>query len=272
MIIYQKEIITVFQSALYQTTSTLIKLPNCLLLVDPNWLPSEIASIQQVIQQQFPTTPLYLYFTHSDFDHILAYNAFPGAQTIASHAFDVRTDKEKIVQQIIDFDEIFYIDRPYSISYPKIDFIIKEQKSILNLEGTELVFYQTPGHNSDGLFLWIPSLQIWIVGDYLSNLEFPFITFDSKAYLQTLALANQTLRHEAIQLMIPGHGKICFEREEIQSRIDRDIRYIETLTNAVANQQIFDLKSFLVHYPHPNGLLNEHEKNVQQIKKELQLL
>ena len=38
--------ITVFESALFRTTTTLLETDDLLLLVDPNWLPSEIENIQ----------------------------------------------------------------------------------------------------------------------------------------------------------------------------------------------------------------------------------
>ena len=84
MIQYKTPAVTVFESALYRTTSAVIQTPDMVLLADPNWLPHEVAAIQQHVAAIRGSRPLYLLFTHSDYDHILGYKAFPDAQAIVS--------------------------------------------------------------------------------------------------------------------------------------------------------------------------------------------
>ena len=62
MIQHQSEHVTVFQSALYQTTSTVIQTKEMVLIVDPNWLPGEVEAIQE---EQGSETMLV--FDHSGF-------------------------------------------------------------------------------------------------------------------------------------------------------------------------------------------------------------
>ena len=124
---YQTQAITVFESALFRTITSLIKLPDATVLVDPNWLPHEVEHIRKTLAfpeslQDFSSdSPLYLLFTHSDYDHIIGYRAFPNAKVIASEAFVNSPDKEKNLRQIREFDDEYYIQRDYEIEYPEVD-------------------------------------------------------------------------------------------------------------------------------------------------------
>ncbi|MEL6866224.1 MAG: MBL fold metallo-hydrolase, partial [Bacteroidota bacterium] len=72
---YQSPLLCIFESALYRTTSTIIHTEDCILIVDPNWLPQEVAILQNYVEQLPQNLPQYLLFTHSDYDHIIAYHA-----------------------------------------------------------------------------------------------------------------------------------------------------------------------------------------------------
>lgn len=65
--------ITIFESALYRTTSTVFHNDDLILIVDPNWLPGEVQAVRGHVDQIKKGYPLYLLFTHSDYDHIIAY-------------------------------------------------------------------------------------------------------------------------------------------------------------------------------------------------------
>src|SRR4051812_4195265 len=98
MIQFQNEHMTVFQSVLYQTTSAVIQTEQAVIMTDPNWLPSEIDTIKCYIEGIIGERQLYIIYTHSDFDHIIAAGAFPHAHTIASEAFVKRADKETVLE------------------------------------------------------------------------------------------------------------------------------------------------------------------------------
>ena len=84
MIQYKSENITVFQSALFETTSTVIETEDVILVVDPTWLPQEVENIRNYVNSIRNHRPIYLIFTHSDYDHIIGYKAFSGVITIGS--------------------------------------------------------------------------------------------------------------------------------------------------------------------------------------------
>ena len=106
MIQFQQRELTVFQSTLYQTTTAIIQTEEAIILTDPNWLPSEVKLIQQFVNENIGSRQLYIIFTHSDFDHIIAAGAFPNAITIAAKEFVSRADKEKVLNEIRLFDAL----------------------------------------------------------------------------------------------------------------------------------------------------------------------
>ena len=61
---FKNALITVYESALFRTTSSLIETTDFILLVDPNWLPFEIKNLQAQIQSKPKEKPVFLLFTH----------------------------------------------------------------------------------------------------------------------------------------------------------------------------------------------------------------
>lgn len=267
---YQNESIIVFESALYRTTSCLIQTPDCILLVDPNWLPIEIEFIKkQLVQLGKQHLPKYLLFTHSDYDHILAYKAFPNSKVICSKIMDNKKDKEKILQQIYEFDQEYYISRSYPIEFPTADITISSNNQQIMIGNTKLEFYLAPGHTEDGIFIFIESLNCLIVGDYLSNVEFPFIDHSSEAYLSTLDLAKKIIDKKQVDLLVSGHGDICRSRDEVYHRISHSKNYIEELKASLTDEIAFDLEKWLGYYDYPHALRESHANNLKQLSREL---
>lgn len=266
---YQDSTTTIFESALYQTTSTVINLDSFILIVDPNWLPIEIATIQAHVEKIRKSKPIYLLFTHSDYDHIIGYRAFPDAKVIASEAFQNNTDKDKIIEQINNFDDENYILRNYPIEYPKIDIIVSGDFQKIEIENIEFVFCQAIGHNSDGIFTMIPSLGIFIAGDYLCEVEFPFIYVSGFQYLETLKKAIKIINQYEPKILIPGHGLISRNKKEMLNRAIEDEKYINDLIFSIKGNEPFDLNSFLKKYDFPKNMIPAHEKNLQILEMEL---
>ena len=269
MIQFQNEYLTIFESALFRTTSTLIQTKDCILLVDPTWLPQEIKTIQLHIETIQNNRPLYLLFTHSDYDHIIAWKAFPEAKVIVSKAFIKNPSKEKIIQQIIDFDHSYYIQRDYPILYPEGDLIVQNDGQKLTIGDTTLQFYFAPGHNMDGMFTIIQPLGIFIAGDYLSNIEFPYIYHSSTEYEKTLHKVNYIFANQRIRMLIPGHGDHTTNFREIEKRKKENELYIHQLRTAIQNNRIYPEHTLWERYDFERGMKSFHEGNVKLIKTEL---
>ena len=104
-IIYRDPNITIFQSALFQTNSTVVKTEDSILVVDPAWLPEEVVLIKKEVDEIRGDRPVFLIFTHSDFDHIIGYKAFQADKVFMSKAMAENPRKEDVVEQALDFDE-----------------------------------------------------------------------------------------------------------------------------------------------------------------------
>ncbi len=285
MIQFKNDQIIVFTSSLYKTTSSLIHTPDLLLLVDPNWLPQELEAIRRELDSiRKDNRPFYLLFTHSDFDHILGYGAFPGARVIASDFFSKNKEKENIVEQILKWDAEYYISRDYPIEYPGVDFPIKREGQTLEIGNTRLTFYLAPGHTGDGIFAIVEPTDegieetengkrpaIWIAGDYLSDVEFPFIYFSSNDYERTLEKVDLILEKHNIQLMIPGHGSAAFYRDEIRKRQQEAIQYLRTLRECLERGIDFPMEKLWERYAYSRGLAPCHEENIRFLRSELGL-
>ena len=258
---FENKQLTVFQSVLYQTTSAVVKTERAVILIDPNWLPNEIAEIKGYIESIIEDRKLYIIFTHSDFDHIIAAGAYLNATTIASEAFIQREDKEEVLEEIRQFDAQYYIERDYPIIYPTIDLVIKEDGQTLQLEDVKCTFYLAPGHTADGLFTVVEPLPygILLVGDYLSDVEFPFIE-DFDAYLSTLHKVDSIISRHCIQTLVPGHGQTTNDLKEIQNRVGQSLLYLNNLRAGIDQE-----RQLQKDYPFYKGLKELHEANKKLI-------
>jgi glyoxylase-like metal-dependent hydrolase (beta-lactamase superfamily II) len=232
------------------------------LIIDPNWLPNEVDFIKSFVEKYYEGYKIYILFTHSDFDHIIGYGSFKSAKVIASRSFVTNPNKETILSQITSWDDEYYIRRSNPIEYPKVDIEISSDGQSLFIDGEEVVFYLAPGHVADGLMMVIPTKQCWIVGDYLSNIEIPFVDHDLKDYVTTLSKAEKILESKAsIEIMIPGHGDVAMSRQVIQNRINNDQSYLQWLT--VGNEA--KVKTHLGQYYFESEMLKAHERNKMKV-------
>ncbi len=263
--------IHLFQSALFQTNSAIIETDDLVLVLDPNWLPAEIENIRWQVESIRRNRPVFLLFTHSDYDHIIGYKAFEKVTTIASAAFVRCKDKNKVLKQIRQFDDSYYIRRDYPILYPAIDYVIEKDGQTLKVGNTELIFYLAPGHNPDGIITCVQPGGYLVAGDYLCEVEFPYIYFSSTEYEATLDKFDAILREKAISLLIPGHGTISADTGDMQQRITTSRYYITALRHHLLTDTGFDSAAFLEQYQFPLIQRKFHEANVRLIKQELKI-
>ena len=225
---FQNDHVTVFESALYRTTSSVVSWGNAVVIIDPNWLPAEVIYIRDFVRKQYPERKQYLLFTHADYDHILGYGAFPEAEVIAGKDFVNNPLRETAIQQILDFDDNYYIHRDYSIVYPTVDRIIDAYGQVESQDGENAVFFPSPGHVNNGLITVFPDKNLCFAGDYLSNVEIPMVEYSFGHYEKTLLTFQRLLDEYAIDLLITGHGDVAKGISVIQKRINDDLRYIQS--------------------------------------------
>lgn len=260
--IFREQQCTVFQSALYQTNTVLLDRRGYAVLVDPNWLPGEIAYIKAAWQKQCGDKPLYVVLTHSDFDHIIGVGAFPEAQFVASQALAERADQAAEIEEIQTFDDRHYIQRDYPIVYPRIDLMVGDAQSHFKLADDAWEAWPAPGHHQDAIILWDTTRRLLIAGDYLSDIEFPFVYHSFSAYHRTLDRLEAIIRERQPQLLLPGHGTPTTDPGEMLQRVDESRQYLNDIKTAQEQQTEFPLEKWLSAYPFPRGLAKEHAKNM----------
>jgi hydroxyacylglutathione hydrolase len=273
MIQYKNPNVTVFQSALFRTTSTVVQTRDMVLLVDPNWLPGEVEAIRHFVENEAAGRPVYLLFTHSDYDHIIGYGAFPQAKVIASEAFRQNPEKEKIIEQIRTWDDENYIARPYLIRYPGVDLAVSSDGQSFAVGNTKLTFYLAPGHNADGIFTLVEADErgfgsTWLAGDYLCEVEFPYIYHSSLEYEQTLDKVDFILEKHNPALLVPGHGDVATSHEEILIRKNEALEYIREMRRCIAEGTPFNMEKLWRRYRFRRGMERFHKENIELFKRE----
>jgi hydroxyacylglutathione hydrolase len=270
LILYKDNHVTVFKSALYQVNSVVVQTEDMVLIVDPAYLPEEIKEIREYAESLAINKPMYVLFTHSDFDHIPGYGSFPNAAFIASETFTRHPDPVGMVTIINTEDEKLYLKRPYTIEYPSINIVISMDEQKLTIGATELTFYLAPGHNRDGIFTVIEPLGILITGDYLSDLEFPFVYHSFQDYFNTLNKVVPIYQNHFIRLMIPGHGTVCDNRYAVIERIKESEQYLAIIMQErnVSNKTSIGAILALFGYSFPTFMEKMHNGNLNLLEKE----
>ena len=178
-------------------------------------------------------------------------------------------DLHKILEQINQFDDEYYIERDYPVCYPKIDIIIRSDGQTLKFDRSALTFFLAPGHNPDGIFTLVQPGNVWIAGDYLSDVEFPYIYYSSKLYENTLKKGVDIMEKFSPSLLVPGHGNATADIDEMKKRIEESESYIRLLKKCVQNEVPFPFDQLMLKYRFPGIMKRFHEENVALIRKEL---
>jgi glyoxylase-like metal-dependent hydrolase (beta-lactamase superfamily II) len=268
MIQFKNKHFSVFESALFRTNSVVVETEDLILVADPGWLPHEVAAIRHHVDAIKNGRPVYLLFTHSDYDHILGFGAFPNAYTIASQSFMDNPKKEEQLRTIQKFDQEYYIRRPYKMCYPRVDIAVDGKTEFITIGDTRLSFWQAPGHNADGIFTLIEPLGLWLAGDYLSNEEFPFIYHGAGDYLKTLDTAEKIIKERQPKYLIPGHGDVSIDTSEMFVRLQQSRDYILQLRDAISKGERFPEEQLWERYDFRVGQEEFHRKNVDLIREE----
>ncbi|MNI65215.1 hypothetical protein D3C73_1207080 [compost metagenome] len=167
------------------------------------------------------------------------------------------------------FDDDYYLKRPYESSYPSVDYIVEQEGQTLQFGDLKLICYTAPGHTDDGLFTLVEPLGLFIAGDYLSDVEFPYIYDSSRAYEDTLGKVEGLLERHPVKLLIPGHGEPADSLPEIVKRRDAGLYYIRSLRGAVAAGDQAASSRLIEGCAFPRNMIKFHRANQELIAKEL---
>ncbi|MGO0063129.1 MBL fold metallo-hydrolase [Brevibacillus fluminis] len=218
----QDQSVTVFTSCLWQTTSTVVETPERLFVFDPAYFPHELEAIAAFVSSIRKGRPIILVLTHGDWDHIAGFSAFADATVVAQKQILAEGRLQDQLGKVLSFDERYYVDRKQAGLLPRIDRAI-DGDELVDLWGVR--FLPVPGHTKDMMATLFVEQKLLVMGDMLSDREFPFIN-DSIAYTDSLAKIGRLAVAGDIQLLVPGHGAPA-GADEIVERIRCDQAYIE---------------------------------------------
>ncbi|MHB9094603.1 MAG: MBL fold metallo-hydrolase [Eubacteriales bacterium] len=270
--------IYIYQSSMWQTNSSVILNEAANVVIDPCYFPVEIQVIADFVNRK-KSFNKYIIFTHSDFDHIVGYQYFKGAKLIGQEEVSF-CDRESQLMQLREIDQTYYINRKIPFVFPNLDKSFTRDYRI-PLKEDEIVLVHAPGHTGDSSFVISRGKMVMFAGDYMSDLEFPFIYFNSGAYLKSLNMAGRLVEDFDIEYVVPGHGDIAKGRKEIFDRIDSDKEYLLALTDkaqelliqGLQEREITEVLTDIKYRNEPieGAMIKMHIENVKLVLKELHI-
>jgi hydroxyacylglutathione hydrolase len=196
--------------------------------VDPAISADEVARIhRRALELRAPVR--HVLITHADWDHVCGIGGFPEAVAamgegtaagLATGAADqsIRRAAEKYG---------FAVSGP-----PRVDRTFAAGSAIA-LGPFVVETFPLMGHTPDGTGFRFRELGVLVVGDYLSPVEFPFVS-SPVAYRMTLASLIETLHTDPPEAVIPGHGPPLSVERAI-GVAEADLHYLRSLHAAVVD-------------------------------------
>jgi glyoxylase-like metal-dependent hydrolase (beta-lactamase superfamily II) len=196
------------------TTSTVLVGGGEAFLVDPAWMPDELAALAAFVGE---LRVVGGFATHAHHDHLLWHPGFGDAPRWASArtAELARSERSELVDSLGGFPPalVELMGRVHAVA-----------DGIPESAGFEIELVVHDGHAPGHTALWLPRQRVLVAGDMLSDVELPlpFDPDDVPAYLAALdVLAPYAARTGVV---VPGHGHAG---TDATARLDADRRYLE---------------------------------------------
>ena len=215
-----------FESALWQTSSLLLAKDGEAVLVDPCISTEEVARIA-ARADELGVRVVAMLATHADWDHVCGIAAFPDAEAAMGEASAERVESGR------SWDRIRQAAPEYGLEVagpPRVDRRLEAGRAH-RVGPFTVETIPLPGHTSDGLGYRIRELDLLAVGDYLSAIEFPFVSSPA-AYRSTLAALVDLLRRDPPGRVVAGHGPEHTAAEALEIA-EADLDYLWRLHDAV---------------------------------------
>ncbi len=209
----------IWESRFFRTTTTYLLLGKDCLLIDPNFTDEELAFIRSFVHSRHEEADVHLFFTHADFDHIPGFAYFLNARTYGSRLFRDADIRKKAIAEWKQFDREQCLTRKYGYPFPDPGVSFSKERENYRIDGHEIRVIPAPGHTADSCLVLVPEMGICLAGDYLSNIEIPFIEHDVHAYRETLRQLHRLVKKGEIKYLVPGHGDIALAPTDMEKRI-----------------------------------------------------
>lgn len=223
------------QSRCYAMNSLFAVRDGHVLLADPGVLPSELDELAAATQEITPRFErVSVAFTHPHWDHVLGMPWFPGAETFAHSGFADTLEREELSVQraaekgVAELGET--LRQPFQAFAPVH---AARGTTLTRLGEFDVVTYDTPGHQSTHLALWLPQSGVLVAGDLLSDIEIPWLDAPPWVYRASLKTLHWLFEQEDVRVLVPGHGPLAHGRLQGYRRLLRDMDYLMHLEERV---------------------------------------
>jgi glyoxylase-like metal-dependent hydrolase (beta-lactamase superfamily II) len=221
----------VVTSAFWQTNAVALRAGGEAVLIDSPYLPDELDALPGLLAGA-GFEPDGLLATHADFDHLLGRLAFPGLTLGLGESSVERLRREpgQAQRELRDYDARFYLSRPAPLALGQVQGLpVPGRVDLGTGEGAiELELHGAEGHTSDGMALLAEPLGLLVVGDYLSDVEIPWISDGGSLADYRATLARLAPLLEGASTVVPGHGA-PHTRAEALRLLDEDVDYLDAL-------------------------------------------
>jgi glyoxylase-like metal-dependent hydrolase (beta-lactamase superfamily II) len=220
----------VVTSAFWQTNAIALRVGEEAVLIDSPYLPDELDALPSLLAGA-GFEPDGLLATHADFDHLLGRMAFPGL-TLGLAESSVQRMHESPGQaqrELRQYDDEYYVVRPAPLGLGQVQTL--PVPGHVELGDRELELHPAEGHTVDGMALFDRAQGVLIVGDYLSDVEIPWLHAPLADYRATLARLGALV--EDATTVVPGHGA-PHDRETALRLLEQDADYLDALERGEA--------------------------------------
>jgi glyoxylase-like metal-dependent hydrolase (beta-lactamase superfamily II) len=227
----------VVTSRLWQTTATAVRAGGECLLIDSPYFPDEL-ELLPVLLEQAGFTPVGLLATHADWDHLLGRFAFPQMSLGVGQSSGERLRAEPGAAQraLRDADAENYVVRPSPLSLGSYQVLPVPGRMQLGDSG-EVELHPTGGHTPDGVAFLVRSSSLLVCGDYLSDVEIPWISPGGAIDDYRATLARLAELAESCEAIVPGHGS-PHDRARALQIVDEDLEYLDALERGDAKPKL----------------------------------
>jgi glyoxylase-like metal-dependent hydrolase (beta-lactamase superfamily II) len=193
----------VVTSAFWQTNAIALRSGDEAMLIDSPYLPDELDALPGVLAGA-GFEPDGLLATHADFDHLLGRIAYPGMTLGLCESSVERLHRSpgEAQRALRQYDDEFYVMRPTPLALGQVQGL--PVPGSVEIGNRELELHPAEGHTDDGMAIFDRELGLLMVGDYLSDVEIPWIHGTLADYRATLARLAPLV--EAATTVVPGHG------------------------------------------------------------------
>ena len=217
----------VVTSRFWQTTATAVRSGGECVLIDSPYFPDELELLPMLLEQA-GFTPVGLLATHADWDHLLGRYAFRGMSlgVGSSTAERLRAEPGAAQRELRDADSEAYVVRPGPLSLGSYQPLPVPGK--MQIGDGEIELHPTAGHTPDGVAFLVRSCSLLVCGDYVSDVEIPWISPGGGIADYRATLARLAGLAEGCEAIVPGHGS-PHDRARALAIIDEDLEYLDAL-------------------------------------------